>query len=44
MRSPGGWIEPGQRPDFDEFTVVLKGMLRVESEGVQMDVQAGQVA
>ena len=42
MRSPGGWIEPGQRPDFDEFTVVLKGMLRVEYEGGQMDVQAGQ--
>ncbi|MEI2581318.1 cupin domain-containing protein [Scytonema sp. PRP1] len=42
MRSPGGWIEPGQKPDFDEFTVVLKGMLRVEYEGGQMDVQAGQ--
>ncbi|WP_414584843.1 cupin domain-containing protein [Scytonema sp. PCC 10023] len=42
MRSPGGWIEPGQRPDFDEFTVVLKGMLRVEYEGGQMDVHAGQ--
>lgn len=41
MRSPGGWIEPGQKPDFDEFTVVLKGMLRVEYEGGQMDVQAG---
>ena len=42
MRSPSGWIEPGQRPDFDEFTVVLKGMLRVEYEGGQMDVHAGQ--
>lgn len=42
MRSPSGWIEPGQRPDFDEFTVVLKGTLRVEYEGGQMDVQAGQ--
>ncbi|BAY46099.1 hypothetical protein SAMD00079811_37070 [Scytonema sp. HK-05] len=42
MRSPGGWIEPGQKPDFDEFTVILKGMLRVEYEGGQMDVQAGQ--
>ena len=42
MRSPSGWAEPGQRPDFDEFTVVLKGMLRVEySDGV-MDVHAGQ--
>lgn len=42
MRSPGGWSEPGQRPDFDEFTVVLKGTLHVEFEGGQMDVQAGQ--
>ncbi len=42
MRSPSGWIEPGQRPDFDEFTVVLKGMLRVEYEGGEMDVHAGQ--
>jgi len=29
MRSPGGWVEPGQTPEFDEFTVVLKGALRV---------------
>ncbi|QOY86310.1 cupin domain-containing protein [Paludibaculum fermentans] len=42
MRSPGGWLEPGQRPDFDEFTVVLKGMLRVEFEGGALDVEAGQ--
>jgi mannose-6-phosphate isomerase-like protein (cupin superfamily) len=42
MRSPGGWMEPGQRPEFDEFTVVLKGLLRVEYEGGQMDIQAGQ--
>lgn len=42
MRSPSGWIEPGQRPDFDEFTVVLKGTLHVEYEGGQMKVQAGQ--
>jgi mannose-6-phosphate isomerase-like protein (cupin superfamily) len=42
MRSPGGWVEPGQRPDFDEFTLVLKGMLRVEYEGGQMNVHAGQ--
>jgi mannose-6-phosphate isomerase-like protein (cupin superfamily) len=42
MRSPGGWVEPGQRPDFDEFTVVLRGMLRVEYEGGAMDVHAGQ--
>ena len=30
MRSPGGWVEPGQTPEFDEYTVVLRGMLRVE--------------
>ena len=42
MRSPTGWLEPGQTPEFDEFTVVLKGMLRVEfSEGF-IDVRAGQ--
>lgn len=42
MRSPGGWVEPGQTPDFDEFTVVLKGMLRVEYPEGAMDVRAGQ--
>lgn len=42
MRSPGGWQEPGQRPEFDEFTVVLKGTLRVEYENGSMDVKAGQ--
>src|ERR1700676_3782390 len=42
MRSPGGWIEPGQTPDFDEFTIVLKGLLRVEYQGGALDVQAGQ--
>ena len=42
MRSPGGWIEPGQTPDFDEYTVVLKGLLRVEHEAGSMDVYAGQ--
>lgn len=42
MRSPGGWVEPGQRPDFDEYTVVLKGLLRVEFEGGALDVRAGQ--
>jgi ethanolamine utilization protein EutQ len=42
MRSPGGWQEPGQKPEFDEFTVVLKGMLRVEHVGGSMDVRAGQ--
>ncbi len=42
MRSPGGWVEPGQRPEFDECTVVLRGMLRVEYEGGAMDVHAGR--
>lgn len=42
MRSPSGWLEPGQRPQFDEFTVVLKGTLRVEFEGGAFDVDAGQ--
>ena len=42
MRSPGGWEEPGQRPEFDEFTVVLKGVLRVEHEDGAMEVQEGQ--
>ena len=42
MRSPGGWVEPGQTPDFEEYTVVLKGVLRVEYKGGAMDVAAGQ--
>jgi len=42
MRSPGGWIEPRQRPDFCEYTVVLRGMLRVEHDGGSFDVRAGQ--
>ena len=42
MRSPAGWREPGQRPDFEEITVVLRGMVRVEHEGGILDVHAGQ--
>jgi mannose-6-phosphate isomerase-like protein (cupin superfamily) len=42
MVSPGGWLEPGQRPEFDEYTVVLRGRLRVEFEGGVLDVAAGQ--
>lgn len=43
MKSPGGWVEPGQRPEFDEYSIVIKGTLRVESEdGSTLDVQAGQ--
>ncbi len=42
MRSPAGWIEPGQAPEFDEFTIVLKGMLRVAHQAGALDVHAGQ--
>lgn len=42
MQSPSGWVEPGQRPEFDEYTLVLRGELRVESEGGTVDVKAGQ--
>jgi hypothetical protein len=42
MRSPAGWLEPGQRPAFDEYTLVLRGMLRVEHEGGVLEVRAGQ--
>lgn len=42
MKSPSGWVEPGQTPQFDEYTVVLRGMLRVETgEGV-VEVRAGE--
>ncbi|HET9958912.1 MAG TPA: cupin [Polyangiaceae bacterium] len=42
MRSPQGWQEPGQRPEFDEYTVVLGGELRVDTERESFDVRAGQ--
>jgi ethanolamine utilization protein EutQ len=42
MRSPQGWQEPGQTPEFDEFTTVLRGMLRVRHRDGQIDVHAGQ--
>jgi mannose-6-phosphate isomerase-like protein (cupin superfamily) len=42
MHSPPGWSEPGQQPEFDEYTVVLKGTLRVESRSGALDVKAGQ--
>lgn len=42
MRSPGGWVEPGQRPEFEEYTVVLRGMVRVEHEGGVLDGSDGQ--
>lgn len=41
MRSPQGWLEPGQAPDFDEYTLVLKGMLRVTTKTGSFDVHAG---
>jgi len=42
MVSPSGWEEPGQRPEFEEITVVLRGVLRVEHEGGVLTVQAGE--
>ncbi len=42
MRSPQGWEEPGQTPEFDEFTIVLKGSLRVKHKTGELDVAAGQ--
>jgi mannose-6-phosphate isomerase-like protein (cupin superfamily) len=42
MKSPSGWVEPGQTPEFDEFTLVLSGTLRVEGRGQTLDVQGGQ--
>lgn len=42
MISPSGWVEPGQRPEFEEITLVLRGMLRVEHESGALEVRAGQ--
>ena len=42
MKSPGGWVEPGQTPEFDEYTVVLKGMLRVTTKENVFDILPGQ--
>ncbi len=42
MVSPEGWVEPGQRPEFEEITLVLRGLIRVEYEGGTLDVAAGQ--
>jgi mannose-6-phosphate isomerase-like protein (cupin superfamily) len=42
MRSPGGWQEPGQTPEFDEYTIVLKGLVRVEYRGGSLEVGAGK--
>jgi quercetin dioxygenase-like cupin family protein len=42
MKSPSGWVEPGQRPEFEEISVVLAGMLCVEHEGGKIEARAGQ--
>lgn len=42
MVSSAGWSEPGQRPEFTEYTLVLRGLLRVEHEGGVLDVRAGE--
>ena len=42
MRSPAGWVEPGQRPEFDEYTLVLGGAVRVEHERGELEVRPGQ--
>ena len=42
MQSPAGWVEPGQTPEFDEYTVVLRGVLQVETKAGILHVQAGQ--
>ena len=42
MKSPSGWLEPGQKPRFDEYTVVLKGCLRVETKKKTFDIRAGK--
>ena len=42
MKSPAGWIEPGQKPEFDEYTIVIKGMLRVTTKEGAEDIQDGE--
>ena len=42
MKSPSGWVEPGQKPEFTEYTVVLKGMLRVKTVDENLDIHAGE--
>src|ERR1043166_8208501 len=42
MTSPGGWVEPGQTPEFDEYTLVLRGALRVTTKSGSLDVRAGE--
>lgn len=42
MVSPAGWVEPGQKPEFTEYTVILRGMLRVKTESEEFDVHEGE--
>ncbi len=42
MKSPSGWVEPGQTPEFDEYTIVLKGTLHVKLKTEELDINAGQ--
>jgi mannose-6-phosphate isomerase-like protein (cupin superfamily) len=42
MKSPGGWEEPGQKPEFDEYTIVLRGMLRVKTKTEELDIRPGE--
>jgi ethanolamine utilization protein EutQ (cupin superfamily) len=42
MQSPSGWVEPGQKPEFDEYTLVLKGTVRLQTDSQMLEVKAGQ--
>src|SRR5438874_10691930 len=42
MQSPGGWVEPGQTPEFDEYTLVIRGLVRVDHKGGTLEVEPGQ--
>jgi mannose-6-phosphate isomerase-like protein (cupin superfamily) len=42
MKSPAGWEEPGQKPEFDEYTVVLRGLLRVRTKEKELEIRAGE--
>jgi len=42
MKSPSGWVEPGQTPEFDEYTVVLSGQLHIKLKDTEMDISAGE--
>lgn len=44
MNSPAGWIEPSQTPEFDEYTLVLRGILKIETKAQTLEVHAGQAA